>query len=180
MISRKVFLITALPVCLSCTNSQRVTEEAENQSTKTIPDITNNTQEKSARKLDESFDPRRIREDAWTIRSRYNASKQRIFTGYSSEDEKKALMHETKEYSVMGYRVQLFVSTNYYEALAARDSAATKLSEDIYFDYEQPYYKIRAGNFTERQRADDVRDRAKTLGYSDAWVVQTKVMITVN
>lgn len=175
MILRKSCAIAVTIVGISCAGNQTTARQTQNS----IQDSLKYTREADV-KLDESFDPRSLGEDAWVIRSRYNASNQKSFTGYAFDDERNALIREVKEYSVMGYRIQLFVSTDYYEALTARDSAAARFSEEIYFDYEQPYYKIRAGNFTERQNADDLRNRAKVLGYSDAWVVQTKVNIKGN
>lgn len=81
-----------------------------------------------------------------------------------------------KETSIIGYRVQLISTTDYYEALEIRDSVTTRLSGEIYLDYEPPYYKVRAGNFTQRDDAEIKRAEAKQAGYPDAWIVRTKII----
>ncbi len=178
MILTKPCAVAVMIVGISCAGNQAAVRHTETINTN--QDSVKHVREKADVELDESFDPHSLGEDAWVIRSRTNASNQKSFTGYAFDNERNKLIGEAKEYSVMGYRIQLFVSTDYYEALTARDSAAARFPEEIYFDYEQPYYKIRAGNFTERQKADDARSRARILGYSDAWVVQTKVIIKGN
>ena len=81
-----------------------------------------------------------------------------------------------KETSVIGYRVQLISTTDYYEALEIRDSVSVRLSGEIYLDYEPPYYKVRAGNFIQRDDAEMKRAEAKQAGYPDAWIVRTKII----
>jgi hypothetical protein len=177
MMPKRLSAITAFLFCVSCAGHQKAVEQDKVPAKNVLIDAQRNAQKDAGPKQDESFDPRSVQDDGWIIRTRQSAATQKIFTGYSFDYGRNALIREAKEYVAMGYRVQLFVSTNYYEALTARDSAAVRLSDEIYFDYEQPYYKIRAGNFIDREKADEVRDRAKSLGYSDAWVVQTKVII---
>ncbi len=88
----------------------------------------------------------------------------------------------TKEIFVsdLGYRVQLGSTVNYYEALAIRDSAGTKFKEEIYLDYEQPNYKIRLGNFSDAESANASRHLARQSGFSDAWVIRTKIVVKKN
>jgi hypothetical protein len=145
-----------------------------------MEEVRNDSQSAIRKNFDESFDPRSLNDDVWELRSHSRATALKEVSGYSFDFERKTLIRDEKDVSVMGYRVQLFVSTNYYEALALRDSAAAKMTENVYFDYEQPYYKIRLGNFTEREKAEGVKERAKSLGYPDAWVIQTKVIIRNN
>lgn len=85
---------------------------------------------------------------------------------------------EAKKSTAPGYRVQLFSTTDYYAALRARNEALIRFDREIYFDFESPYYKIRMGDFINRQEAEAVKDQARQFGYHEAWVVQTIVFVT--
>ncbi len=85
---------------------------------------------------------------------------------------------ELKTVTVPGFRVQLYSSSDYYAAVRVRNEATLRFHEDVYFDFEPPYYRVRIGNFTDRISADELRDAARSLGFPDAWVIQTNVTVT--
>jgi len=76
----------------------------------------------------------------------------------------------------MGWKVQIFSSTDFYQA----DSLFLKAVED-FIDQEvvkvfnSPYYKIRVGNCSTREAAEDLMDRALNLKYREAWIIRTPV-----
>ena len=69
------------------------------------------------------------------------------------------------------YRVQLFSSKVYGESREAKKVADEIFDRPVFMDYEVPYYKIRVGNFSDRDKADEYALRAKSAGYTNAWVV---------
>jgi len=73
------------------------------------------------------------------------------------------------------YRVQLFVSKFYGEAKGARTVAEEIFDRPVFLDYEVPYYKVRVGNFDERDAAERYRQRVRSSGYENAWVVMVNV-----
>jgi len=73
--------------------------------------------------------------------------------------------------SGQAFRVQLFTSKIYGEARGAVDVAEEIFDQPVYLDYEVPYYKVRVGNFADRDVAEGYRQKARTAGYENAWVV---------
>lgn len=76
---------------------------------------------------------------------------------------------------VPGYRVQIFASSTNEGAERVASEARFKFTEQVYVEYEPPYYKVRVGDYKNRSDAEILREKAKSLGYPDAWIVQTEV-----
>jgi hypothetical protein len=70
------------------------------------------------------------------------------------------------------YRIQLFTSKTYGPAARELDIAQEVFDRDVYLDYEVPYYKVRIGNFENRDAAETYLPAAKEAGYGNAWVVR--------
>jgi hypothetical protein len=167
---RSLFLVF-LFLTLSCTGVEKaVPPDQETQDT-----VKSVQQQKS--RFDESFDPLSLDDDDWVIQKKQHSGAIRIEEVSDSLEHGNGNRKYNKEQVAFGFRVQLYSTTDYYEAMAVRDEAGTKLGDDIYVDYEQPYYKVRAGNFTDRQKAEEARGLAKSFGYADAWIIQTNVLL---
>lgn len=151
------------------------TKEAKQTSHQSLEKMELKKQEKST--FDESFDPLILNDDDWVVQKKYRGIKEQIEASVEKNTVRTDPEKNLKEQIVFGFRVQLYSTTDYYMALTVRDEAGSKIGDDIYVDYEQPYYKIRAGNFTERDKAEAAKNLAKSLGYADAWVVQTNVLL---
>lgn len=82
----------------------------------------------------------------------------------------------TQTVEKMGWKVQIFSSTDFYQA----DTLFLKAVED-FIDQEvvkvfnSPYYKIRVGNCNTREAAEILMDRALDLKYREAWIIRTPV-----
>lgn len=76
------------------------------------------------------------------------------------------------------FRVQLFTSKTYGEARRAVVVAEEIFDQPVYLDYEVPYYKIRVGNFANRDDAEEYQPRVRTAGYGNAWVVVVNLGVT--
>jgi hypothetical protein len=83
---------------------------------------------------------------------------------------------------VMGFRVQVYSTTDLDEAMRMKEAYQAKfdslslksVAPDI--EYDAPYYKIRAGNFTQKKQADEMKDALKRAGINEAWVVRASVI----
>lgn len=75
------------------------------------------------------------------------------------------------------YRVQVFTSRLYSEAVREKQLAEEIFNLPIYLDYEVPYYKLRVGDFTARDEAEDMLAEIKTIGYRNAWVARVVLKI---
>jgi len=76
------------------------------------------------------------------------------------------------------YRIQIFTSKVYGDAKYATRVADEIFDQQVYLDYEVPYYKVRVGNFADREKAEEYLLKVKTTGYTNAWVVM--VMVNIN
>jgi hypothetical protein len=75
------------------------------------------------------------------------------------------------------YRVQIFTSRLYSEAVRERQLADEIFNLPISLDYEVPYYKLRVGDFATRGEAEDLIPEIKTIGYRNAWVARVVLRI---
>lgn len=78
---------------------------------------------------------------------------------------------------VSGYRVQIFAAADELAARVMENKARFQFDVPVYLSYDPPNYKIRVGNFTAKNDADDMRKAARRKGYRDAWVVPDLVWI---
>jgi len=70
------------------------------------------------------------------------------------------------------YRVQIFTSRLYAEANRERALADEIFNLPVHLDYEVPYYKLRVGDFTTRDEAEDMVSEIRAIGYRNAWVAR--------
>jgi cell division protein FtsN len=75
----------------------------------------------------------------------------------------------------LGFRVQLYAGEDRVQAERVAREARTRLGVVVYIQFEAPYYKARAGDFADRAAALLLRDRARSYGYPQAWVVTTPI-----
>lgn len=76
---------------------------------------------------------------------------------------------------VMGYRVQIFAFNDMASANTAVKTAEGKFDLPLYVDFLDGLYKVRVGNFANRNDAEHYRGMAVNKGYADAWVVQSQI-----
>ena len=74
-----------------------------------------------------------------------------------------------------GYRVQV-LATRYIERA---DSLAiimkNTISDSVYVDFEAPNYKVRVGDFIDRDSAESLQQDLVQMGYNSAWVLRTRI-----
>ena len=86
-----------------------------------------------------------------------------------------------------GFRIQVFASRDKTEADAEVERAIAWWEANrskfggpkrppVYIDYEQPWYKVRLGDYVERSEASDVADRL-TERFKGAFVVPSEVKL---
>ncbi|HHE55048.1 MAG TPA: SPOR domain-containing protein [Caldithrix abyssi] len=79
-----------------------------------------------------------------------------------------------------GFRVQIFAGRNVETATMTKTKALADFEpykQKVYFIFEAPFYKIRIGDFTDRNKAEKARELARKLGYREAFVVKSKVRV---
>ncbi len=75
----------------------------------------------------------------------------------------------------LGYRVQLIASPVREEAESVAELARGLFIERVYLEYIEPLYRIRIGDFTGKEEAEKIRDKAQELGFEDAWIVESPI-----
>ncbi len=137
----------------------------------------------AAGKYDESFDPLTLEDDDITIR-KHNVpvAPQSSAIGKSAPDQTtNAVPDSLMTYKEAdGYRVQIFAGRDIQAATMTETDARavfTPKGLHVYLIFEAPFYKVRVGDFTDRNEAENARDLAKSLGYKSAFVVRSKVRV---
>lgn len=78
-----------------------------------------------------------------------------------------------------GFRLQIFSASTRQAAEDARNRAKQLLRrDDIYIDFEPPYFKVRVGNFNTRKDAEKLSETAKKQGYETPFVVESQIQNT--
>jgi hypothetical protein len=75
-----------------------------------------------------------------------------------------------------GYRVQIFASGNRLSAETVRRVAAEVMDVPAYLEMVDGVYKVRMGDCRSRPEAEDLLQRCREAGYSDAWIVSSMVL----
>jgi hypothetical protein len=75
------------------------------------------------------------------------------------------------------YRVQLFTGLVYGEARQIARVAEEIFDQPVYVDYEVPNFKVRVGNWADRSSAEAYQQKARSVGYANAWVVMVGVNV---
>ena len=81
----------------------------------------------------------------------------------------------TAKTQVQGFRVQLISTRDEEEARSVMRNAVISFAEPTYREYDNPYYKIRVGDFKSRYDASKVQEKAIELGFHEAWVVRAMI-----
>ena len=79
--------------------------------------------------------------------------------------------------TVQGFRIQVFASNGYEEAVGVRNALNLELPVQwVYMVYDAPTYKIRVGDYTNRADANLAVDGFIDRGYKGAWVVPDRII----
>lgn len=74
-----------------------------------------------------------------------------------------------------GYRVQVFASGDPDAARTFEMEVEIRMGVATYLEHLDGMYKIRVGDCRNRDQAEELRDRCRRAGYTDAWIVSTEV-----
>jgi hypothetical protein len=92
--------------------------------------------------------------------------------------EKKKEIPQGKKIIENGYRIQLAASSSEKSIQSEQESAEEELRIKTYVIFEKPYYKIFAGDFLTRKDAEKAISRIKKLGYPNAWIVKSDILVS--
>jgi len=123
---------------------------------------------------DESFDPMTLNDNDIEFPSIVKNIKQSIDTLTSVNNT------TDSQKEVNGFRVQIIATQNLEKATLLEEEAKNQFAmsgHKTYLVFEAPLYKIRLGDFTTRNQADELKIQALRYGYREAFIVRTKIMV---
>jgi hypothetical protein len=74
---------------------------------------------------------------------------------------------------VSRFRIQVLASTHEDQVKREKNTLTSKIDIPVTITFESPYYKLFAGEFTQRSEAENYLAQIKKLGYNDAWISRT-------
>jgi hypothetical protein len=135
-------------------------------------------QEQTTNQFDESFDPLSLEDDDITIARNPDMVQRETRTEESAGETIPEPASERSQ--VDGWRVQILATKNIENATLVHQEASDQFElSDIkaYLIFEAPLYKVRIGNAQTRTEAETVRDLARDYGYTEAFIVRSKVLV---
>lgn len=132
--------------------------------------------------IDESFDPVMLQDDD----IEFPVSKTPVQSGEKlplDEGSDTQLPVGMENKLIEGFRVQLFATQDIEKATLEKKEAEFSFAEDqvpVYIEFDSPMYKVRIGDCTTRDEAEQLRELARRKGYSTSWIVKTKVNTVPN
>ncbi|MBD01518.1 MAG: hypothetical protein CMG45_00475 [Candidatus Marinimicrobia bacterium] len=76
---------------------------------------------------------------------------------------------------IEGFRVQVFATQDRRKAEDIKEELSFKIDEGIHIIFEAPNYKVRIGDFLDRDNAEKLRMTLVKEGLSSSWIVRTKI-----
>ena len=74
-----------------------------------------------------------------------------------------------------GYRVQVLATRYFERAGSLAVIMKNTVSDSVYVDFEAPNYKIRIGDFIDRESAESLQKDLVQMGYNSAWILRTRI-----
>lgn len=76
---------------------------------------------------------------------------------------------------IEGFRVQVFATQDRNRADQLQRELVLKFDEKVYIIFEAPNYKLRVGDFLDRENAEKLRMRLVSLDFPSSWIVRTRI-----
>ena len=76
---------------------------------------------------------------------------------------------------IEGFRVQVFATQDRNRADQLQRELVLKFDEKVYIIFEAPNYKLRVGDFLDRENAEILRMRLVSLDFPSSWIVRTRI-----
>jgi len=74
-----------------------------------------------------------------------------------------------------GFRVQI-LATRYFEyADSIAISISKRITDSVYVEFEVPNYKVRVGDFINRDSAESLQQELLNMGYKSAWILRSRI-----
>ena len=85
------------------------------------------------------------------------------------------LKQDSTKYISEGYHVQILATRYFDYADSLATSISSKIIDSVYVEFETPNYKVRVGDFIDRDSAELLQQKLLNMGYKSAWILRTKI-----
>ncbi len=128
--------------------------------------------------LEEQFNPLSLQDDdIWEeLKQPAPAAPETTLAGPNRQAVTDTSQIEQPQY-IQGFRIQIFASPDRQMALEVKQRAELFLEEDLYLEFEAPYYKVRVGDCLSFAEAETLLKKIRKKGYSDAFRVRTTIKL---
>jgi len=82
---------------------------------------------------------------------------------------------DSTQFIIEGFRVQIFATEELAKAEQLQKDLSNILNQNIYIVFEAPNYKVRVGNFIDRNKAEVFRKNILNKGYTSSWIIRTRI-----
>jgi cell division protein FtsN len=131
--------------------------------------------------MNEDFDPMTLKASEFRLERKFQPAAESLSTAAGGRKSDTLAVTtapvDTSWHTAPGYRVQLLQTQDTKLARATVREAILALNTEVEIIYEAPYYKVRAGQFTNRYDAEQLQNLASDKGYANCWVVRTQVKV---
>ena len=110
-----------------------------------------------------------------SLRVNYCSSRPKISSPFSSDVLNYNQTIDQDSIIIEGYRVQVLATRERFKAEKLQSDLEELFEYKIYVIFEAPNYKVRIGDFIDRQKAEKFRKKLSGNGYSSAWIIRTKI-----
>ncbi|MFZ2322091.1 MAG: SPOR domain-containing protein [Ignavibacteriaceae bacterium] len=77
-----------------------------------------------------------------------------------------------------GYRVLVTSTDNLEDANQIKSEIENSVNDnEVYIDFEPPFYKVKSGDFNNQKSADNLRFKLNQLGYTEAKVIKETINV---
>ncbi|MFQ5630270.1 MAG: SPOR domain-containing protein [bacterium] len=121
--------------------------------------------------LDEDFDPSMLNEPPIPIIAKLSDKQKDAGEDQSGIQDATNIPKE-----IIGYRIQILQTEDVQEAREFQQDTFLRLDVDAYVSYDNPYYKVRVGDFTSRFEAEEFLTTLEGRGFKSAWIVRTLIV----
>ena len=74
-----------------------------------------------------------------------------------------------------GYRGQVLATRYFERAESLAVIMKNTVSDSVYVDFEAPNYKVRIGDFIDRNSAESLQQELVQMGYNSAWILRARI-----
>lgn len=168
-----------LLIASSCGTSESITERGGNDDSQESEPYFNSNEEIEDDLFRDEIDEldRYLYDSRSSLSDQFSSIKQEIPEQFLKE----AIQEEYEADEFAGFRVQIISTRDVTEADSTIDEFRAWSAENLdqfeveaYIFFRQPYYRVRAGDFRDRNRANDFARLLKDH-YPDAWVVHDRI-----